>query len=220
MKNILISGGTRGIGKAIAALLSKSPKYKVFAPGSKEMDITNREAIDVYFKKNKIKKIDILVNNAGYLVSKEFTEHSDEELERTFNTNLMGAIYLSQKVLPTMVDNEYGRIINISSISGVTGEAYAAAYSASKAALIGLTKSLAYEYGSEGITVNAICPGWVRTDMAKSQFHTKAQEKEALGGAMQNRWIEPKEIAQMVNYLISDEAKGITGESINITAGL
>ena len=114
----------------------------------------------------------------------------------------------------------YSRIIFISSVSAYTGELYAPAYSASKAALIALGRSLALEFAKYKITVNSICPGWVKTDMALDQMSTEDVIKDSLGATLQNRWIEPEEIAHAISYLLSEPAKGITGQQLNITAGL
>lgn len=218
---VLVTGGKRGIGKAIAELLSKN--HQVFAPNSKELDVCSQESIDNYFAENNIEgQIDILVNNAGVHSKKSFLKHSDEDWQKVFAVNFFAAVKLCNKVIPDMQKKSYGRIINISSISGLEAEGSAAAYSASKSALNSLSQSLAIEFARDNITVNSICPGWVRTEMALKELGENPAEKEALilGSVLQKRWIEPSEIAHMVQYLISDEAKAITGQSMKITAGL
>lgn len=210
MKKVLVTGGTRGIGKAIAELLSAN--FEVYAPGSQEMDVANITAINDYLQD---KEIDILINNAGIYIGKDFMKYSEEDWQKIMDINLIGTVRVSQAVLPNMIKKNWGRIVNISSISGLEGEAYGSAYSASKFAMIGLTKSLAEELAKNNITVNAICPGWVRTDMTKN-----VKEEMILGSVLQKRWIEPIEVAEMAKYLISDGAQAVTGQAMSITAGL
>ena len=118
-----------------------------------------------------------------------------------------------------MKQKKWGRIINIGSISGSVGEARAAVYSAAKAGLIGMTKSLALELAFDNITVNCINPGWVESDMTDNSL-SEDEKKETLDMIPQRRFIEPKEVADLCLYLASDKAKGITGQSINLCAGL
>lgn len=135
--------------------------------------------------------------------------------------NLKAPIYLMHSAIPHMKKNKFGRVINIGSISGVMGEAYASMYSATKAGLIGLSKSTGLELAEFGITVNTINPGWVDTELGKSSIEdSEFSEEEILESIPQRRFVKPEEIAGLVKYLISEEAKGITGQSINICAGL
>ena len=222
-QTVIISGGKRGIGGATACLLSDSG-YQVLNPDSKELDLRSDKSIEEYFAKqlkpNKSSDVYGLVCNAGIHLSKPFLKHSIEEWQNIIDVNLTGTFRLCQKVLPYMLEAGRGRIAVISSVSGLMGEAFGAAYSASKAGLLGLTKSLALEFGNDNITVNAICPGWVHTDMSLAQLNTPGREAAHLGATLQNRWIKAEEIAHLVKYLLSDEAKAITGQAINISAGL
>ena len=118
-----------------------------------------------------------------------------------------------------MKDNGFGRIINISSISGVVGEANASLYSSTKSAFFGFTKSLALELAQYNITVNSISPGWVETNLAENALNEE-EKKETIDIIPQKRFVEPVEIANLVKYLISNEAKGLTGQNINLCAGL
>lgn len=245
-KNILISGGSRGIGKSAAYLLSRSD-YKVFAPSSQELDQSSVKSVQDYFLRNfqdrengenaeedneNAEVVDCeqslygLIVNAGVYHSSCFEEYSFNDWQRVLDVNLNGAFHLVKAALPLLKTyvklnpESYSRIIFISSVSAYTGELYAPAYSASKAALIALGRSLAQEFAKYKITVNSICPGWVRTDMALNQMPSEDAIKNSLGATLQNRWIEPEEIAHAISYLLSEPAKGITGEQINITAGL
>jgi NAD(P)-dependent dehydrogenase (short-subunit alcohol dehydrogenase family) len=157
--------------------------------------------------------------------------HDLDVWRRTLDTNMTSAMVASSLVLPEMVTRKWGRVINISSISGKAGEAFGAAYSASKFGLIGLTQSMALEVARFGVTVNAVCPGWVATDMAFSQINdpqwcqlNNLPPAESLDIARlsvpQERFIEPGEVASLVVYLSTDDARGITGQAINICGGL
>ncbi len=229
-KKILVTGGKRGIGKAIADLLSAN--YEVLAPDSKELNVSDISSIENYLKDHQ--DIDILINNAGIHISKPFLDHSKEDWQDSFNVNFFGAVNITKLVLPHMQKKSWGRIINLSSICGLEACSAATAYSASKFALNGLTMNLAAEFFRNGITVNAICPGWVKTDMAlkhlfnakdhskglKEKYNSEAQSKKEAMMLGTAKWIEPEEIAEQVKYLISDKAKSITGQTIKITAGL
>jgi NAD(P)-dependent dehydrogenase (short-subunit alcohol dehydrogenase family) len=217
-KKVLISGGSRGIGKAIADLLVESG-YEVLAPSSQELDVSSQDSIDEFFKKNftDSSQLYALVSNAGVFHSAPLLEHTLEDWQKVIDVNLTGTFRLCKKSLPYLQQGSH--IIMVSSVSA-EGEPYAPAYSASKAGMIGLMKSLTWELGRLGINVNAVAPGWVRTDMAYSILTTPDQQKNNLGAAVQNRWIEPCEIAHLVQYLISPQARAITGEVITISAGL
>jgi 3-oxoacyl-[acyl-carrier protein] reductase len=218
-KNILITGGSRGIGKAIAKQLEKDG-YRVFAPSSKELNLRSTDSIAKYIEANlKNKSLYALISNAGIFESGALENTREEAWLNLIDVNLNGAFRVTKACLPLLKKSENSNIIYISSVSA-KGESFASAYSASKAALNGLTKALAYELGSDGVNVNAIAPGWVKTDMAKSILHTKNLERDNLGATIQNRWIKPREIADLVSYLIDKKAKAITGQILTIDAGL
>lgn len=227
--NILVTGASRGIGKAICDRLKA---YNIFTCGRYEetlseyenycvCDLAETEGIEKlgnYIIEN---EIDVLINNAGEYVYSPIEETSREQIERIIRLDLAVPLYLVSKAVPYMKEKKFGRIINIGSISGVMGEAYAGAYSAAKSGLIGATKALALELASYGITVNTINPGWVNTDMGNSSANEGGFTKEELTECIpQKRFVSPKEVAGMVTYLISEDAKGVTGQSINLCAGL
>ena len=217
-KLVLITGGSRGIGKAIAKELASD--YEVLAPSSKELDVRDSQSVSAYFEKYiKNKALYALISNAGIFADGAIENLAESSWLDVIDVNLNGAFRVTQKALPNLQKSPDSHIIYISSVSA-QGEAFASAYSASKAALNGLTKSLAYELGSDGINVNAIAPGWVETDMAKSILHTKTLEKDNLGATLQNRWIKPKEIGALCHYLLEKKAKAITGQILTIDAGL
>ncbi len=233
MANILITGASRGIGKSIAKLLSYENNVFITARNEELLSSLSKEIkalslpCDLCEDISKLKefilnnKIDVLVNNAGEYEYSSTDDMKDENIERILKVNLEIPIKLSKICIPYMKKKKWGRIINIGSISGVMGEAYASVYSASKAGLIGLSKSLALELAEYGITVNTINPGWVETDLGKSSIEdSDFSLEETLEIIPQKRFVQPIEVAELVKYLLSDKAKGITGQSINLCAGL
>lgn len=235
-KNILVTGASKGIGKTIAQVLSKD--YNVFLTSrneellkqvSKEIgakgyfvsDLSNEEDLQKLSEFIEENSIDILINNAGEYIYSPIDKMDYQQMNKIISTNLLAASYLCCAAVKNMKAKKWGKIVNIGSISGVMGEPYASLYSASKAGLIGLTKSLALELAEYNITVNVINPGWVETQMAlKSIEESGFSVEETLETVCQKRFVQPEEIAKLIEYLISDSAKGITGQSINICAGL
>lgn len=232
MKNVLVTGASKGIGKSIAKNLLG--EYNVFGVARsenllKELDISGYCVCDLhnYSDLDNLKKfidknnIDILINNAGEYIYESVENIKLNQVNEIFNINSIVPIFLSSVVVPYMKSKKWGRIINIGSISGVMGEAYASLYSATKASLIGFSKALALELAQDNITVNTINPGWVETDLGeKSIEQSDFSKNEILECIPQKRFVTPVEIANLVRYLISDDAKGITGQSINLCAGL
>ena len=227
MKNVLITGASSGIGKQIAQLLSK--EYNLFLSGRRSLDkdnyfSCNLEDLDQiealykeaksYFKGN----IDILINCAGQYIYNPIEKMSKDGINRLTNLNFIAPYLLSKLVISDMKENKWGRIVNIGSISGIVGEANASLYSATKAGLAGLTKSLALEVAQDNITVNQINPGWVDTPLAN--VLSEEERREVIDVTPQKRFVEPIEVAKLAQYLISESAKGITGQNINICAGL
>ncbi len=238
-KNILITGSSSGIWYAIAKLLidegfnvvitgknieklTKASR-QINARGFIAEDLSEKDVAHKIFEKavDILGNVDILINNAGLYLWSKAEKTPLKEAEKLLKVNLQVPLELCSLAVPEMKSNKWGRIINIGSISGAVGEANASAYSASKAGLIGLTKSLALELAEYGITVNVINPGWVKTDLVEDVFEEgKLSEFEQIDLVPQKRWIEPIEIAELVKYLISDSARGVTGQSLNLCCGL
>lgn len=230
--NILVTGASRGIGKTIAKSLQSYGNVYVTARNEEKLkefgnemyfvcDLSKEEDLLKLGDFIQEKKIDILVNNAGEYTYCGIEDTEISKLNEMLSINLKAPIYLMHSAIPHMKKNKFGRVINIGSISGVMGEAYASLYSATKAGLIGLSKATGLELAEFGITVNTINPGWVDTELGKSSIEdSEFSEEEILESIPQRRFVKPEEIAGLVKYLISEEAKGITGQSINICAGL
>jgi NAD(P)-dependent dehydrogenase (short-subunit alcohol dehydrogenase family) len=172
--------------------------------------------------------IDILVNNAGNAGSHKFLNHSDELWHRMLSVNLTSVYYVTKAFVPALVDQRYGRIINIASIASRVGGSYIAAYTAAKHGVLGLTRALALELMPYNITVNAICPGYVNTPMTGASVSNiaartgmpESKAREALENTSpQKRLIEPEEVAAIVVFLAQDISRGITGQAINIDGG-
>lgn len=232
---VFITGGSRGIGAACVREFSKAGKRVAFTYKNSEdaalllaketgafcmyCDVSDENSVSCAVKaaKEKIGKIEVLVNNAGIANQGLILDMHADIWRNVQSVNLDGMFYATKAVLPDMTEKRHGRIINISSVWGRIGASNEAAYSASKAAGIGFTKSLAKEYASCGITVNAVAPGVVDTDMngcytEEELLHLK--EEIPLG-----RFAEPAEIAYLVHFLASERAAYITGQVIGIDGG-
>jgi acetoacetyl-CoA reductase/3-oxoacyl-[acyl-carrier protein] reductase len=224
----VVTGGVRGIGLAITrALIANGVKVHVFdlAPGDKGDDVPYQfHRVDVADSSSVNSavaqlpdRISLLVNNAGITRDRSLSKMTDDDWQSVLSVNLTGAFNVTRALAPAMREAGFGRIVNITSINGIRGNFGQANYSASKAGLIGLTKTLARELGPKGITVNAIAPGMVLTEMARDlpeKFIAKAKA-ECLLPAM----VEPEDIANAVLFLLSDAARTITGEVLKVSAG-
>ena len=240
-KIALVTGASRGIGEAIALELSRN---NIFVVGTATSDIgvkkiqemlqvdtknvgaglilnaNNNESIETLIKniEETYGDIDILVNNAGITKDTLLMKMKEEDWNEVIDTNLKSVFKLSQSVIRKMLKKKYGRIINISSVVGHSGNAGQTNYTASKAGISGFTKSLAQEVGSRGITVNCVAPGFIDTDMTNSlseDHKTQLLSKIPLG-----RLGKPHDIAQAVAFLVSDKAGYITGETLHINGGM
>lgn len=230
--NILVTGASKGIGRAIAKELLPSGKVYITARNEqalKELNPAGYFVCDLSSEYDLAKlgnfvvenKIDVLINNAGEYTYTPIDETKMNKLDHILAVNLKAPIYLTSRAVPYMKEQKFGRIINIGSISGVMGEAFASHYSATKSGLIGFTKATGLELAQHGITVNTINPGWVDTDIGNASIEVSDfLKEEILDTVPQKRFVEPQEVAGLVKYLISERAKGITGQSINVCAGL
>tara|TARA_B100000123_G_scaffold220394_1_gene168837 strand:+ start:161 stop:877 length:717 start_codon:yes stop_codon:yes gene_type:complete len=232
-RNIFISGASRGIGKSMAKHFAKS-NFNVVGTSRNnfkfdddlenllplKLDVTSRNDVKDCFDELKSKNLlpDILINNAGITADQLFLRMSDDDWDDVINTNLTGTFNLTKIFLKNMIKNKFGRIINISSISGLMGNPGQVNYSSSKAALNGFTKSLAKEVGSRNITVNCVAPGFIDTDM--TSYIGENERNEILKKIPLNKFGSPEDISKLVMFLMSDEASYITGQTISIDGGL
>lgn len=237
-KVVIVTGASRGIGREIARQLARNnmkvvANYNQSEKEAKELkeelekenimidivkaDITRREEAKklVQFALQKYNKIDILINNAGISEYKLFTDETDEDWKRIMDTNLYSAFVMSQEVIPNMIHNKVGCIINISSIWGVTGASLEVLYSTSKAGLNGMTKALAKELGPSNIRVNAIAPGIIQTSM-NNKF-SKEELEEIKEEIPLEKIGKTEDIAKCVKWLIEDSYT--TGQIISINGG-
>lgn len=232
MKNVLITGGSRGIGAACVRKFA-SEGYNVYFNYTKSEDAAKKlseetgavgikcdvaKSSEVNEMIAKTGVIDILVNNAGISHISLFTDTSEEDWDKVFDVNIKGMYLVTKAAIPNMIKNKYGKIVNISSMWGVSGGSCEVAYSASKAAVIGFTKALAKEEGPSGINVNCIAPGVIETEMNRQ---LSAEDKAALCDETPlMRLGTPEEIAEAVYFMCSDGAAFITGQVICADGGI
>ncbi len=240
-KTVLITGATRGIGKEIAISMAKvgydvALNYRTKTDDVKNLqteiekfqvkcalvqgDVANFEEVEKMVKDTveQLGKIDVLVNNAGITKDGLLMRMAKDDFEKVIDINLVGTFNVTRNVIPFMIKQKSGRVINISSVVGVTGNAGQTNYSASKAGIIGFTKSLAREVASRNILVNAVAPGFIATDMTsvlsdsvKENINTQIPLKR-MGTA--------QDVANLVKFLASEEAAYITGQVINVDGGM
>jgi NAD(P)-dependent dehydrogenase (short-subunit alcohol dehydrogenase family) len=247
-----ITGGGRGIGRAIAiAFAREGAALAVAARTLKQvrevarnikkefgvdalplkLDVQNSEwVLDAFagFREHFGRGPDILVNNAGVAESQLFVKSNEEMWVRHLNTNLGGTFRCTHAALPEMLERGWGRVINIASIAGKTGAPYVSAYAASKHGVLGLTRSVALEVAPQGVTINAICPGYVDTEMTSRGIEnivarTGKSAKQALAAikamSPQNRMVTAEEVAELAVLLASEDGRGINGQAINVDGG-
>ena len=236
-KKALLTGASGGIGKAVAReLIAAGANVCLTGRNEEELlklqnelgdnadiiiaDLSDHANIISLVKEaeEKLGGIDILVNNAGITKDNIFLRMSDEEWNDVIDINLNSTFKMTKAVIRGMVKRRYGRIINITSVIGVTGMAGQSNYSASKAAIIGMSKSLAQEVGSRSITVNCIAPGFIETNMTAGL--SEARKEEILKSIVVKRLGLPEDVSGAVSYLASDSASYITGQTIHINGGM
>ena len=241
-KRAVVTGGSRGIGRAIALALANEgaevcityrsndsaaketltmlekagASYPIALKGELSDDNFARDV--AIHMRDIFDGVDILVNNAGVTDDGLLIRMKTESFNNVMTANLNGAFYMLRELTPFMLKQKYGRIVNISSIAGVRGNAGQVNYAASKAGLIGLTMSVAKEFGGKGITVNAVAPGLIDTDMTRNL--SENQLKQALAAISARRFGDPREVADLVCFLSSEKAAYITGQVIGIDGGL
>jgi 3-oxoacyl-[acyl-carrier protein] reductase len=232
-KVVFISGASRGIGESLANYFAEK-EYHVVGTSRNDfkfkntsnnlfpikLDITCRESIKKCFDELKQKDLlpTILINNAGITSDQIFLRMKDDEWDDVISTNLTGVFNLTKIFIKNMIKSREGRIINISSISGLMGNPGQVNYSSSKAALNGFTKSLAKEVGSRNITVNNVAPGFIDTDMT-AYLQDDAKE-EIINSIPLQRLGNVNDVSELVHFLASDKASYITGQTISIDGGL
>lgn len=240
-KNALVTGASRGIGRAIALELARhganvavnfagskdraqyvvdeieslgKKAFKVQADVSKESDVTAmvKQTIDTFGS------LDILVNNAGITRDNLLMRMKEEDFDQVINTNLKGVFLCMKAVTRSMMRQRGGKIVNVASIVGVSGNPGQANYVASKAGIIGMTKSTAQELASRNIHVNAVAPGFISTDMTDAL--TEQQREQMLAMIPLARLGEPEDVAKVVRFLASDDASYLTGQTIHVDGGM
>ncbi|MCH3923886.1 MAG: 3-oxoacyl-ACP reductase FabG [Bacteroidales bacterium] len=236
----LVTGGSRGLGRAICLKLASQGFYVIINYKSNieaanqtldtiinnkgkaellQFDVSNKkeieQAIDSWQEKHKEEYISVLVNNAGIRQDNLMIFMQDTQWSDVINTTLNGFFYTTRYLLKDMISHRCGRIVNIASLSGIKGLPGQTNYSAAKAALIGATKALAQEVAVRKITVNAVAPGFIETDMTKDIDKDSMKKMIPIG-----RFGKPEEVANLVNFLVSEESAYITGEVISINGGL
>jgi NAD(P)-dependent dehydrogenase (short-subunit alcohol dehydrogenase family) len=248
-RHAVVTGASRGIGSTIAAsLAARGAQVSLFGRDSENLhavsaalggtsvaapivaDVTDAASVKAAFGKARehFGPVHMLINNAGQAASAKFTDTDEALWNRIMAVNVTGTYLCTRQAVPDMLQVGFGRIVNVASIAGLRGAAYISAYVTSKHAVIGLTRSLALEFATRNITVNAVCPGYTDTDIVREAIanimrKTGRSEAEALASLVatnpQRRLITPEEVAHSVLWLCGPGAESITGQSIVVAGG-
>lgn len=240
-KRALVTGGGRGIGRAVAIRLASEGAHviavgrtavevdetaRITGGSALVLDIGDRSALEGI--RESVGPIAVLVNNAGVAESAPLARTTDEMWDRAMAVNVTAAFLLCRAFVPGMVEAGFGRVVNVASTAGLTGFGYTAAYCASKHALVGLTRALAMDVAKSAVTVNAVCPGWVRTRMTDESIarivgktgRTEGEARQSLERmSPQGRLVEPEEVAHAVAMLCDPNAGSIHGQTIVVDGG-
>jgi len=224
-RRVVVTGGTRGIGAAIAARFTMAGD-DVVAVGRRECDVTDEDAVAALFAR--IGAVDVLVNNAGVASSAPVGRTTLDDWRAHVEVNATGVFLCTRAALPGMLARRGGRIVTVASTAGLAGARYTAAYTASKHAAVGFTRAVAAEVAGTGVTANAVCPTFVRTDLTRASVRriaettgrSEAEAEAALAGASPlGRLLEPDEVAFAVAFLAAPEAAAINGQTLVIDGG-
>ena len=240
MKTAFVTGGSRGIGKSIALDLgnkfhvvvgysvsnekAEEVSEKIISNGGSsstvQINISETSSVDEAFSsiEKDYTSVDVLVNNAGITKDNILPRMKEDEWLEVIQTNLTGSFYTSQRAIKLMMKNKWGRIVFISSVVGISGNQGQANYAASKAGLIGLSKSISKEMGSRNITSNVVAPGYIETDM--TSFLNEQNKENIIEQLSIKRIGKPEDISNVVSFLCSDESEYITGQVIPVDGGL
>jgi NAD(P)-dependent dehydrogenase (short-subunit alcohol dehydrogenase family) len=222
---VVVTGGKKGVGKAVAERFS-AVGDRVEAAGHDDLDVTDEDAVTTFFKE--VGPVDVLVNNAGVAWSTPLRRTSLEDWNAHLNVNATGAFLCTRAVLGGMIERGDGRIVIVASVAGLVGARYTGAYTASKHAAVGLMRATAAEVAGTGVTANAVCPIWVRTDMTRRAVERIVQatdrdeeqaEAELAAMAPLGRLLEPEEVAFAVEFFAAPEAAAVNGQTLVLDGG-
>jgi NAD(P)-dependent dehydrogenase (short-subunit alcohol dehydrogenase family) len=224
-RRVVVTGGTRGIGSAVAERFAAAGD-EVIAVGRAEFDVTDEAGVIEFFER--VGAVDVLVNNAGVASSAPLKRTTLDDWNGQLGVNATGAFLCTRAALPGMLERDSGRVVTVASRAGLAGSKYTAAYTASKHAAIGLTRAVAAEVAGTGVTVNAVCPTFVRTNMTTESVRriaatTRLSEQEAeaalAASSPLGRLLEPDEVAFAVAFLAAPEACAINGQTLILDGG-